>query len=77
MCGKSIDYDQSEMRKHFRTRHEGWSLENYYDNFIRKKQVIQRSLLFCAPGLVKFVTAVAKLFCLALLGSFLTMKFAE
>ena len=40
MCGKSIDYDQSEMRKHFRTRHEGWSLENYYDNFIRKKQVI-------------------------------------
>ena len=39
MCGKSVDYDQSEMRKHFRTRHEGWSLENYYDNFIRKKQV--------------------------------------
>ena len=39
MCGKSIDYDQSEMRRHFRTRHEGWSLENYYDNFIRKKQV--------------------------------------
>ena len=34
---------------------------------------IQRSPLFCAPGLVKFVPAVARLFCLALPGSFLTM----
>ena len=29
--------------------------------------------VFCAPGLVKFVPAVARLFCLALPGSFLTM----
>ena len=34
---------------------------------------IQRSPLLCAPGLVKFVPAVARLFCLALPGSFLTM----
>ena len=34
---------------------------------------IQRSPLFCAPGLVKFVPSVARLFCLALPGSFLTM----
>ena len=34
---------------------------------------VQRSPLFCAPGLVKFVPAVARLFCLALPGSFLTM----
>ena len=35
--------------------------------------LVQRSPLFCAPGLVKFVPAVARLFCLALPGSFLTM----
>ena len=29
-------------------------------------RTVQRSPLFCAPGLVKFVTAVARLFCLAL-----------
>ena len=34
---------------------------------------IQRSSLFCAPGSVKFVPAVARLLCLALPGSFLTM----
>ena len=34
---------------------------------------VQRSPLFCAPGLVKYVPAVARLFCLALPGSFLTM----
>ena len=34
---------------------------------------LQRSPLFCAPGLVKFVPAVARLFCLALPGPFLTM----
>ena len=34
---------------------------------------LQRSPLFCAPGLVKFVPAVARLFCTALLGSFLNM----
>ena len=34
---------------------------------------LQRSPLFCAPGLVKFVPAVTRLFCLALPGSFLTM----
>ena len=34
---------------------------------------VQRSPLLCAPGLVKFVPAVARLFSLALLGSFLTM----
>ena len=34
---------------------------------------LQRSPLFCAPGLVKFVPAVARLFCLALPGSFLTV----
>ena len=34
---------------------------------------VQRSPLFCAPGLVKFVPAVARPFCLALPGSFLTM----
>ena len=34
---------------------------------------LQRSPLFCAPGLVKFVTAVATLFCLALPGSFLNV----
>ena len=36
------------------------------------KYVVQRSL-FCAPGLVKFVPAVARLFCLALPVSFLNM----
>ena len=36
-------------------------------------RVIQRSPLLCAPGLVKFVPAVNRLFCLALPGSFLTM----
>ena len=40
-------------------------------NFI--VQSLQRSPLFCAPSLVKFVPAVARLFCLALPGSFLTM----
>ena len=34
---------------------------------------IQRSPLFCAPGLVKFVAAVARLFRLALPGSFLNV----
>ena len=34
---------------------------------------VQRSPLFCAPGLVKFVPAVARLFCLALPGSFVTI----
>ena len=34
---------------------------------------IQRSPLLCTPGLVKFVPAVARLFCLALPWSFLTM----
>ena len=34
---------------------------------------LQRSPLLCAPGLVKFVPAVARLVCLALPGSFLTM----
>ena len=36
-------------------------------------QLLQRSPLLCAPGLVKFVPAVARLFCLALPESFLTM----
>ena len=34
---------------------------------------VQRSALFCAPGLVKFVAAVARLFCLALPGSILNV----
>ena len=34
---------------------------------------IQRSPLLCAPGLVKFVPAVARLYCLAMPGSFLDM----
>ena len=34
---------------------------------------VQRSPLFYAPGLVKFVPDVARLICLALPGSFLTM----
>ena len=34
---------------------------------------VRRSPLLCAPGLVKFVPAVARLICLALPGSFLTM----
>ena len=34
---------------------------------------VQRSPSFCAPGLVKFVPAVARLSCLALPESFLTM----
>ena len=38
---------------------------------------VQRSPLFCAPGLVKFVPAVARLFCLALPGSFLNVLCAE
>ena len=39
----------------------------------RVPSTVQRSPLFCAPGLVKFIPAVARLFCLALPGSFLTM----
>ena len=39
--------------------------------------VLQRSPLLCAPGLVKFVPAVARLFCPALLGCFLTVCFAQ
>ena len=35
--------------------------------------ILQSSPLLCAPGLVKFVPAVARLFCLALPGSFLDM----
>ena len=34
---------------------------------------MQRSPLLCAPGLVKFAPAVARLVCLALPGSFLDM----
>ena len=34
---------------------------------------LQRSPLLCAPGLVKFVPAAARLFCLALPGSFLNI----
>ena len=34
---------------------------------------MQRSPLFCAQGLVKFVPAVARMFCLALPGSFLNV----
>ena len=34
---------------------------------------VQISPLLCDPGLVKFVPAVARLFCLALPGSFLTI----
>ena len=34
---------------------------------------LQRSPLLCTPGLVKFVLAIARLFCMALPGSFLTM----
>ena len=34
---------------------------------------VQRSPLLCAPGLVKFVPAVAYLLCLALPGSFLNV----
>ena len=34
---------------------------------------VQRSPLLCAPGLVKFVPPVPRLFCLALPGSFSTM----
>ena len=34
---------------------------------------VQRSTLLCAAGLVKFVPAVAELFCPALPGSFFTM----
>ena len=39
--------------------------------------VVQGSTLLCAPGLVKFVPAVARLFCLALPGSFLNVLCAE
>ena len=38
-----------------------------------RSRIVQRSPLLCAPGLVKFVPAVARLSCLALPGSFLTM----
>ena len=38
-----------------------------------RARALQRSPLFCAPGLVKFVPTVARLFCLAVPGSFLTM----
>ena len=38
---------------------------------------IQRSTLSCTPGLVKFVPAVARLFCLVLPGSFFNMLCAE
>ena len=41
------------------------------------RQPVQRSPLLCAPGLVKFVNAVARLFCFALPRSFLTMFCAE
>ena len=37
------------------------------------KALVQISTFICTPGLVKFVPAVARLFCLALSGSFLTM----
>ena len=40
-------------------------------------RIVQRSPLFCAPSLVKLAPAVARLFCLALPGSFLTMFCAE
>ena len=46
----------------------------YFDGIFEH---LQRSPLFCAPGLVKFVPAVARLFCLALPVSFLTMFCAE
>ena len=54
---------------------------NRTGDVVRLKQVlilyagltVQRFTLLCAPGLVKFVLAVAYLLCLALLGSFLTM----
>ena len=36
-------------------------------------EIVQRSPLLCAPGLVKFTPAVAYLLCLALPGSFLNM----
>ena len=39
----------------------------------KKCNFIQRSPWFCAPGLARFVPAVARLFCLALPGSFLTV----
>ena len=39
----------------------------------RRGELLQKSTLLCAPGLVKIVPAVAILFCLALPGSFLTM----
>ena len=35
-----------------------------------KKMTVQRSTLLCTPGLEKFVPVIARLFCLALLGSF-------
>ena len=38
---------------------------------------LQGSTLFCAPGLVKFVPAVARLFCVPLPGSFLNVLCAE
>ena len=44
---------------------------------VRFEKDIQRSPLFYAPGLVKFVPAVARLFCLALPGSFLNVLCAE
>ena len=43
-CGKTLDYDQSEMGKHFKRRHETWSLESYYDTYIKKKQVMGREI---------------------------------
>ena len=44
-----------------------------FTNRARMNVIIQRSPLFFAPGLVKIVPAVARLFCLALPGPFLTM----
>ena len=46
---------------------------SHEDALSLKLALLQRSPLFCAPSLVKFVPAVARLFCLALPGSFLTM----
>ena len=40
ICRKNLDYDKSEMTKHFDTKHEGLSLECYYDNCVKRKQVI-------------------------------------
>ena len=51
-----------------------WFLAPRLNRGIRIKfSTLQRSPLFCAPGLVKFVAAVARLFRLALPGSFLNV----